>query len=287
MTRTREALRQQLFVQALWRDAAAGELQGWTRDDVRGRSGGSGGSCARGLQAYQANARALAERALAAAYPTLQQLLGPGSFAALAAAFWQAHPPAQGDIAQWGADLAGFVAVDPQLAAEPYLGDVARLEWAVHVAHGAADGVPQPQGLELLAALDPCCVRLLPQPGTALVPSAHPLVGIWQAHRAQAASQPERFAAVRAAFNAGRAEPALVWRSGWQVRVAALTPAETVFNQAVLQGQTLAAALTAADACLGFDFEQWLLGSLRQGWLAGACVTSPQSAPCPTPAPAE
>ena len=278
MSRAREALRQQAFMRALWRDAEAGELQGLTRDGERG---------ARGLQAYQANARALAERALAAAYPTLQQLLGPESFAALAAAFWHAHPPAQGDIAQWGARLAGFVAADAQLAAEPYLCDVARLEWAVHVAHGAADGVPQPQGLDLLAARDPGGVWLLPQPGTALVPSVHPLVSIWQAHRPQEASQPERFAAARAAFSAGRAEPALVWRSGWQVRVAVVTPAEIVFTQAVLQAQTLAAALTAADACGGFDFERWLLGSLRQGWLAGACVTSPQPAPCRAPMPTE
>lgn len=281
MSRTREALRQQAFMRALWRDAEPGELQGWTRD------GGRGGSGERGLQAYRANARALAERALAAAYPTLQQLLGPESFAALAAAFWHAHPPTQGDIAQWGADLAGFVAADAQLAAEPYLGDVAQLEWAVHVAHGAADGAPQPKGLELLAAQDPGHVWLLPQPGTAVVPSVHPLVSIWRAHRPHEASQPVRFAAVRAAFSAGRAEPALVWRSGWQVRVATLTPAETVFTQAVLQAQTLAAALTAADACGGFDFEHWLLGSLRQGWLAGACVTSPQSPPCCTPAPTQ
>jgi len=261
MSRAREALRQQIFLRALWRDARPGVLQGWARD---------GEHFARGLQVYRANAGALAERALAAVYPTLQLLLGAESFAALAQAFWHAHPPARGDIAQWGAAMATFIGVDPQLASEPYLSDVARLEWAVHIAQGAADSAGPPRGLELLGAHDPSGLWLLAQPGTALVPSAHPVVSIWQAHRPQAQTRPDRFAALRASFSAGRAEPALVWRSGWQVQVVALTPAEAGFTQAVLQGQSLGTALAAAAEPDSFDFEHWLLSSLRRGWLAGA-----------------
>ena len=62
----KEGLRQQMLLRALWRDARPGVVTGWLRDAPE-RS-------ARGLQAYQANAGALAERALAAAYPTLVQL---------------------------------------------------------------------------------------------------------------------------------------------------------------------------------------------------------------------
>ncbi len=251
----REALRQQMMLRAIWHDARPGVLAGWTRDGER---------FTRGLQAYQANAGALAERALAAAYPTLQQLLGEESFAGLARVLWHRHPPQRGDVATWGGELAEFVARDPQLADEPYLADVARLEWAVRLAHAAADGPAGVGGLDALAQADPAALRLLPRPGTALVISAHPVVTLWHAHRS---SDEQRFAPVRAAFASGRAEAALVRREGWRVAVGAVAPPEIAFTQAVLQGLTLDQALARAAA--DFSFEGWLIGTLRLGWLAG------------------
>lgn len=262
MSADREALRQQMMLRALLNDARPGVLAGWCRDGER---------FARGLQAYRANAGALAERALAAAYPTLQQLLGEESFAAMARAFWRRHPPARGDIATWGENLAAFVADAEQLAEEPYLADVARLEWAVHVAAAAADADAPPQGLERLADADPALVHLRARPGTALVEGPHPIVSIWQAHRAEAAADGDPFAAVRAAFAAGRAEAALVWRQGLRVQVAALEPDDARFTAAVLAGRPLAATLTGCPS--HFDFTAWLVAALQRGWLAGAAHT--------------
>jgi hypothetical protein len=262
----REALRQQMMLRALWLDARPGVLAGWCRDGER---------FARGLAAYRANAGALAERALAAAYPTLQQLLGEESFAAMARAFWHRHPPERGDITTWGAALPGFVAAADTLASEPYLPDVARLEWAVHQATAAADAFEPPRGLEQLADADPTALRLLARPGTALVESQHPIVAIWQAHRPEQAAQPERFAPVRQAFAAGTGEAALVWRSGWRVEVAALASADARFTALVLQGQPLADALAAVqEAGAPFDFTAWLLAALQRGWLAGATLSA-------------
>ncbi|MGH6626932.1 MAG: HvfC/BufC family peptide modification chaperone, partial [Burkholderiaceae bacterium] len=90
------------------------------------------GAWVRGLNAYQANGHAVAGCSLRAAYPVLAQLLGEDSFEALACALWHARPPARGDLALWGEDLASFVAASAQLADEPYLADVARVEWALH-----------------------------------------------------------------------------------------------------------------------------------------------------------
>ena len=86
---------------------------------------------ARGLKVYQANGHALACSALRAAYPVVAQLLGDESFDALAKALWHAQPPRCGDAAAWGEGLADFVRASTQLASEPYLGDVAALEWAL------------------------------------------------------------------------------------------------------------------------------------------------------------
>jgi hypothetical protein len=260
-TPEREALRQQMLLRALWQDARPGVLAGWCRDGAR---------FMRGLQAYRANAGALAERALAAAYPTLQQLIGDESFAAMARAFWHHHPPERGDITAWGARLPAFVADAESLAGEPYLADVARLEWAVHEAAHAADASAPPAGLDRLADTDPARLRLLARPGTALIDSRHPIVSIWQAHRPARVNEPDRFAAVREAFAQERAEPALVWRQGWRVQVATLGATEARFTAALLQGHTLAQALGAMPASPAFDFTPWLLGALERGWLAGA-----------------
>lgn len=249
----KEALRQQMLLRALWRDARPGVVAGWLRDGPRAQ---------RGLQAYQANAGVLAERALQAAFPTLQQLLGEAAFAALARAFWHAQPPQRGDIATWGDALPGFIAGDAQLADEPYLADVARLEWALHEAERAADGAA-PRGLEHLATADPAMLRLQLQPRAALLVSPHPVLTIWQAHRSTA---DDRFAPVQEAFAAGRGEAVWVRRRGWQAEPLGVDTTTAGFVGALLAGQSLAAALQAAGE--GFDFTAWLLEALQAGALA-------------------
>ena len=250
---TREAARQQALLRALWRDAPDAALTGWLREPARAGAG---------LQAYRANAGAHAERALAAAYPTLQQLLGEASFAGLARAHWQADPPRRGDLAQWGAGLAAFIADDAQLAAEPYLADMARLDWAVHEAERAADA-QDVHGLPLLAEVDPQRLRLRLQPGTALIVSAYPIATIWLAHRSDG---DDAFATACAALAARQAESALVHRRGWRATVRALPPAEARFTRALLRAQSLAAALQAGGS--DFAFEPWLIAALQGGAIA-------------------
>ena len=62
MSGSREAERQQRLLGAISRSTAPAALAGWARDSLR---------VGRGLQVYQANAGALAERALVAAYPEI------------------------------------------------------------------------------------------------------------------------------------------------------------------------------------------------------------------------
>jgi hypothetical protein len=251
----KEALRQQMLLRALWGDARPGVVTGWLRDAEP--------RATRGLQAYGANAGALAERALKAAFPTVAQLVGDESFAGLARAFWRAEPPLQGDIAQWGAGLPAFIGAAPQLAEEPYLADVARLDCAVHCAEQSSDRLAPPTGLECLADTEPTRLRLRLLPGTALVSSAHPVSTIWHAHRSDA---PDRVDPVREAFARGGGEHALVWRDGYKAQVTALPEAAGRFTQAVVDGLSLDRALDFAGA--DFAFEPWLLTALQQGWLA-------------------
>jgi hypothetical protein len=251
----KEALRQQMLLRALWRDARPAVVNGWLRD---------GAKFERGLEAYRANAGALSERALGAVFPTVSQLLGEESFAALARAFWRARPPERGDVGEWGEGLADFIDADGQLADTPYVADVARLEWALHRAERAADADGAPSGIERLGSAEPEMLRLVLRAGCALIVSSHPVVTIWHAHRSD---DRDRFAPVRAAFAQGRAETAFVFRRGWQAGVQAIGDAEARFAAALLAGRTLAAALDAGGA--DFDFEPWLIGALQSGVLVG------------------
>ena len=269
-----EAQRQQALLALLGGTAAPDALSRWLRDSApRAR---------RGLQAYLAHAGALAERALGAAFPTIAQLLGELPFAALARAFWQAHPPVRGDMAQWGDALPGFIAAAPDLAGEPYLADVSRLDWAVHCAEAVADAGQDPLGLERLASADPDRLWLHLAAGTVLLTSAYPVATIWLAHRS---AEPDRFAPVRQALADGVGEHALVWRQGLQARVSPLPGPAAGFTQAVLAGQALGRALDSAEP--GFDFQAWLLAALQQGWLARVDTQAfqPQTQPQPQPQP--
>lgn len=252
----REAQRQQQLLRALFRLDDDAALAASNADSPERN--------AQALAAYRGNAALIAARALAAAYPTVQQVLGEESFDALARALWHRHPPQRGDLAHVGAELADFVAADPQLASEPYLSDVARLDWALHVIEHAADAPTQPAGIHRLADDDPSALRLLLRPGAALIRSAWPIVSIWRAH---GSAQADRFDAVRRAFDEGRGEAAFVWRDGWRARADALDGARAEFIAAVLAGHDIATALECAGA--SFSFEPWLRDALAGRWLVG------------------
>jgi hypothetical protein len=250
----REAARQQQLLRTLWRRDAQSSLDAWLRE--------TGERAMQGVAAYRGNAAAIAERALAAAYPTVQQLLGDEPFAQLAQALWHHAPPQRGDLACWGDALPEWVARDAQLADEPYLADVARVDWAVHAIEHAADVEAVPAGLALLAACDPAQLRLRWRAGVTLVASRWPVVTIWQAHQRR---DDDRFAPVRAALAAGSAEHALIARSGWRAQVEALDGGDAAFTAASLRGATLDQALD--DAGAAFSFERWLQRALADRWL--------------------
>jgi hypothetical protein len=251
----RELVRQQQLLRTLWRRGHDASLALWLRE--------SGARVEQGISAYRGNATAIAERALAAAFPTVQQLLGEESFVQLARVFWHRRPPLSGDLARYGDQLAEWIAEDAQLASEPYLADVARVDWAVHVIEQAADVSAAPAGLSLLAELDPSHLVLRLRPALTLVASRWPVVTIWQAHRR---SDADRFAPVRQAFASGLAETALVSRDGWRATVSRIDDATRLFMSAVQSGTHLARALDEAGAA--FDFNTWLHDAVRQQWLA-------------------
>lgn len=198
----------------------------------------------RGLNAYQSNGHALAQRALQAAYPVTAMLLGSDSFAMLARAFWHRHPPQTGDVAEWGATLANFVTADPQLVDLPYLADLTRLEWAVHQAHRCADVAAAPLSFALLTGTPAHALRPLWAPGLTLLASPWPVVSLWQAHQ-HGAPDAKVTRRLQAELVRARPQTAVVWRVGWRVKVVALDADTATLLQSLHGAPTLG---QAADA---------------------------------------
>ncbi len=231
---------------------------------------------ARGWQAYRATGEALASRALTAAYPVLAELIGDDSFAPLAAWFWRMQPPARGDIAQWGGGLPDFLDAAPQLADEPFLGDVARVEWALHRAATAPDAVTDVASLALLAGDAPGRATLALSGGVALLASDWPVVSIVQAHLLSGDEKTQALTQVAALLQAGTGETALVWRQGFRPQVRLVCPAEHALLSALLPGLPLEDALNEALEIApatgpdSFDFSAWLGQAMQTGLVTGA-----------------
>lgn len=222
---------------------------------------------ARGLNCYKSNAHAVAERALSAAYPVVTAILSTDSMAQLARALWHAHPPQRGDLAQWGDTLAAFVAQSTQLADLPWLADVARVEWALHQADGAADAVTDLTTLALLATEDPAHLALRLAPGLQVLTSSHAVVPVLQAHRQPTGhAQAQAIEALGSNWCPAHPEHALVWRVGHQpAHLTALPDDEAAVLSALLAGQALLPALDSGD----LDFATWLPEAIQRGCVLG------------------
>jgi hypothetical protein len=215
-----------------------------------------------GLAVYRANAHAHAERTLAGTYPVVHALLGEPAFHDLARALWHRHPPSCGDLGEWGGALAGFVATEPDLAALPYLSDVARLEWALHRAARAHEVAPDPASFARLQTDDPDQLHPLPAAGSWVLASPWPLLSIVDAHRH---GEPG-FDTVAQRLRDGVGEAVRVWRHAGRVRAGAIDAATARFEARLLAGHPLGHALNEAPLD---DLSAWLTEAVQAGRLLG------------------
>ncbi len=231
----------------------------------------SGARAARGLEAYRANAESIAERALAAAFATVQAMLGAEDFARLAREFWHARPPEHGDLGEWGEALPQWIEAHIGLANWPWLADTARLDFALHRNERAADAVADLASLNRLESTDPAELRIVLMPGTELIESRWPLVRIHRAHQLEGDAATAAFAEVREAIADLRGEAAFVVRQGWRGVVHSLDAPTARWTGELLAGADLSSALQRAGEA--FDFTTWLGRAVGEGWLKGVVAS--------------
>ena len=225
-------------------------LCAWNGSDVTAR-----------VAVYRNNVVASLVQALAEAFPVVRQLVGEKFFAAMASAYVRAHPPHSPVLAEYGDSLADWLAGFVPAASLPYLSDMARLERARVLAYHAADATalaPEAIARHLATPDRLARTRLRLHPSAAVVASDWAIVSLWAAHQREG----EAVDAAIAAVTLDRAEGALVLRDHDQVLVLPIQRAQAAFIHALLVGESLGAAITAASLASAADEPFDLVGAL-------------------------
>ncbi|SCK18317.1 DUF2063 domain-containing protein [Vogesella sp. LIG4] len=214
------------------------------------------------LAVYRNNYRVGLMALLEQVYPICRQLLGEEFFEALAREYVRDTPSASGNLHDYGATLADFIAAFPHCAELPYLPDVARLEWALHRGYYAPDA-PCIE-LATLAGMPPQqwgTLRFGPHPACHVLDTRWPLAAIHAWH------QP---GGERTVVDMQQAQPLLLYRDHvGRMQLTALDAAGYRFASLLLQGKALEAATDAALALNpAFDLQAALLQLLQHGCLS-------------------
>lgn len=259
----------------------------------------------RNLRVYRHNTGANLTDALAAVYPVVKRLVGDGFFDYAADRYWRAHPPAGGNIHDFGDSFPDFLSGFEPARSLVYLADVARLEWAWHRAFHAPD--PAPFDRRQLADLDPAdygALRFRLHPSARLIKSSWPVLRIWEAHQQPGDPDPIDLdlggeAADGASLHRGPrldsrvesramqqgccgygfgpiAEAMLVIRRGLEVVVVRLSIGEHAFLASLARLEPLASACEAAlSADPATDIPALLNRAVEEKFLVG--ITVPES----------
>lgn len=178
--------------------------------------------------------------ALVTSYPALHRLLGADCFDGLATRHAAYHGSRSGNLQDYGADFATFLDAQPETAAWPWLGELARLEWLRQEAALAADEPPA-DAAALLAALAAAGHPLHLRPCVRVLVATSAVLDLWQ--RAWVAEE----VTASPAIDLIRPQAVLLWRDGGQVAMRVIAPAQAAFVRALRQASLLDQALAAAQ----------------------------------------
>lgn len=195
----------------------------------------SGASAGRRFDVYRNNVATSLMDALETGFPVIAKLLGSENFRNLAREFQWGHPPASPLMMQYGEGFAEYLDAHPALARFPYLGDVARLEYALRQSYHAADSIPiKPERLEDPDLID---ARFGFAPTVQIVSSRWPVLSIWRFNTQAGAPKPD-----------AKAEHVLVTRPDYDPTPEEITAGDAALLRELLSDAPLSAALRAAQA---------------------------------------
>ncbi|MDH4415319.1 MAG: DNA-binding domain-containing protein [Rhizobium sp.] len=205
----------------------------------QGLIGRNGTSPTRRFAVYRNNVTVSLIDALAAIFPTVQNLVGNDFFRAMARLYVTAHPPTSPLLFTYGESFPAFLEGFPPAADLPFLADVARIERFWLDAFHAADAAPlDPAALAQIPAEDLAGVRFQPHPATRIARLNHAAGTIIRNDRAGISLD---------GVNPMTPEAVLVTRPAFDVAVELLPEGGATFLETLLAGGTLGEAFAAAE----------------------------------------
>lgn len=227
------------------------------------------------LAVYSDAYRLRLAEALAQNYPRLQQWLGTDAFERLACDYIDARPSAQPSIRWFGAHLADLLGDQPVFAAQPWVAELARWEWAIATAFDAADaGTIDEQALAACTPEHWPTLRFRLHGWVQLMLLETNAVQIFKALAQDAAPPPGQ-----------RCDPPLawlIWRSDLAPRYRSVEPDEAAALRTVMEGGTFGQVCdtlsewheaTSAPLRAARLLKTWL----HDGMLTGVVIADPGS----------
>lgn len=198
-----------------------------------------------GLLVHRDNVLGGLTEALATQFPVVRAVVGDAFFNAMAQEYLRLSPPGGPVMIGYGATFAPFLASFPPVQSLAYLPDLARLEYAMHVAYHAADR--EALNVNALARCDVddlARLRLKFHPSAKLIASEYPIDLIWRFNQSMT-EQSEPVALLdRPAF-------VLIARPGDVVEMTVLSEPGFAFLSTMIAGEDLSTAQSRAGE--GFD----------------------------------
>jgi hypothetical protein len=190
------------------------------------------------LAIYRNHALTTLGAALKATFPVVCRLVDERFFAYAAHEYLREHPPRSRCLVEYGADFPDFLAGFQPCKNLPYLADIARFEWALHIAATVREAPSlQVDALATIPAERAASVEFRLQPSVCYVSSAWPIDAIWQANQEDEVPTVD-LTSGGASLEIRRAGEIVAWRG--------LDPGTFRFRTALADGLGFAAAIAKA-----------------------------------------
>ena len=134
------------------------------------------------LQIHRNNYRESLSNALLGVFPTITAFVGRPFVKGAALRFIDDNPPREARLGAYGGDFAAFLEAFQPARSVPYIADLARLEWAIHILQNI-DETTTLDGAAAHTALAEG--RLALAPHVCLVESRYPIISLWMAGTGQ------------------------------------------------------------------------------------------------------
>lgn len=246
-----------------------------------------------GLTIYQNNFFATAKRSLANSFPAVKALL-EDNFDVAVSYYLQAHLKTNADWALIGEQFADYLGNETALKALPYLGDLAKFEYALFIAERASDKALVLESFSLLESADGEQIKMNFAPGFALLNSFYPIAELHSLLISEQSFEKDVEEGIDQAITALLEQPTqthcfAIYRVGYQAKSLPLSENDYLAYEKFSSSASIGDAMEALELHFSenesehtsndeeFNLSHWLADAIKHQLLLGINEINPAS----------